>query len=114
MGRYSTRTPYVNFISPRQRGISYHFVNSQMGHNWSELQGSQMVPPIRKPLQPLLSPPNPDSSALYTLTEEAVAPVVPIARNLHQRGSLVRTRSGSAAPPCPTISIFAFPGTLPH
>jgi hypothetical protein len=83
-----------------------------MGHNWSELQGSQMVPPIRKPLQPLLSPPNPDSSALYTLTKEAVAPVVPITRNLHQHSSLMCTHR-SAAPPCPTISIFTFPGTLP-
>jgi hypothetical protein len=70
-----------------------------------------MFPPVRKPIQQLLSPPNPGASAIYTLTSKAVATVIPIARDLHQRGSLMRTRGGFAAPPCPTISLFSFPGT---
>lgn len=83
---------------------------SQMGYNRPEFQGSQMVPPVCKPLQPLLSPPNPNPSAFYTLTQEAVAPVISLARDLYQRGSLVRTCGGSATPPCTTVSFFAFPG----
>ena len=83
---------------------------SQMGYNRPELQGSQMVPPVCESLQPLLSPPNTNTSAFYTLAQEAVAPVISIARDLHQRGSLVRTCGGSATPPCPTVSLFAFPG----
>jgi hypothetical protein len=70
-----------------------------------------MFPPVRKPIQPLLSPPNSGPSAIYTLTSKAVAIVVPFARNLHQRGTLMRTRGGSTTPPCPTISLFSFPGT---
>jgi hypothetical protein len=69
-----------------------------------------MVPPVCKPLQPLLSPSNPNPSAFHTLTKEALAPVISIARDLYQRGSLVRTCGGSATPPCPTVSFFAFPG----
>lgn len=82
-----------------------------MGYNWPELQGYYMFPPVRKPIQPLLPPPNHGASAIYTLTSKAVATVVPIARDLHQRGSLMCTRGGSATPPCPTISLFSFPGT---
>ena len=82
-----------------------------MGYNWPELQGYHMFPPVGKPIQSLLSPPNPGASAIYTLTSKAVTTVVPIARNLHQRGSLMRTRGGSATPPCPTIPVFSFPGT---
>lgn len=70
-----------------------------------------MFPSVRKPIQPVLPPPNPGASAVYTLTSKTIALVVPIARDLHQRGSLVRTRGGSAAPPCPTVPLFSFPGT---
>ena len=82
-----------------------------MGYNWTELQRYRMFPPVRKPIQPLLSPPNPGASTFYTLTSKAVAAVVPVARDLHQRGSFMRTRGGSATPPCPTISLFSFSGT---
>jgi hypothetical protein len=72
-----------------------------------------MVPSVRKPIQPILSPPNPGASTIYTLTSKAIAPVVPIARDLHQCGSFMRTCGGSATPPCPTIPRFSFPGTSP-
>jgi hypothetical protein len=86
-----------------------------MGYNWPELQGYHMFPSVRKPIQPLLSPSNLGASAIYTLASKAVATVVPIARDLHQRRSLMCTRGGSATPPCPTISLFSFPGTsLPY
>lgn len=70
-----------------------------------------MFPPVGKPLQPLLSPPNHGASPIYTLTSQAVSTVVPIASDLHQRSSFMRTRGRSATPPCPTISLFSYPGT---
>src|SRR6266478_1494054 len=70
-----------------------------------------MVRSVRKPTQPLLSPPNPGASTVYTLTSKAIALVVPIARDLYQRGSLMRTRGGSAASPRTTLSLLSFSGT---
>jgi hypothetical protein len=70
-----------------------------------------MFPSVCKPIQPLLPSPNLGASAVYTLTSKAITLVVPVARDLHQRGSLVRTRGGPAAPPCPAVPLSSFPGT---
>jgi len=47
---------------------------------------------------------------LYTYSAEAVALVVSISGNLHQRGSVMRTRGGPATSPSPTVSFVALPG----
>jgi hypothetical protein len=86
-------------------------LDSQMGYNRPEFQGSQMVPAIRKLIQSLLSPPDSRASALYTIAAETISPVVPVAGNLYQRGPIMRTRGRSPASPSSTVPFLTFPGT---